>query len=370
MVVLKVFSLLCLIYTTHGFQCRDENNNEVDWYVLYKIPHIKKSTDENLTNGYAYAYITSDTINDDWKLSTKSVNSTDSIPGLTLKPLYTKSNASYILYNDQPPNGQESGRGHTKGLLVSNDTHGFWLIHSTPHFPDTFKEYSYPFSGTVYGQSFLCISFNIDGINLVSQQLVYNEPHIYLRWVSRTVAQAAPFMGNLTNDNVLTKPPWFRVANLTSINNQKFLSFAKSKNFNQDLYVDLVAPFFHSSMYAETWQNGAGKMTSNCSTQFEVDNILDISFKTFNINFPSTLDHSKWAVTYRKDLKDSILAVCIGDINRADHQKLRGGGTVCIQDNRLWKYYLNIAGTIEMCKKKLHKYYRYTVVDIENNEIN
>lgn len=63
--------------------------------------------------------------------------------------------------------------GHTKGVAMGDNLSGFWLVHSVPHYPPEASSnvYSYPKTGVIYGQSFLCITLlpkdlNTIGINL------------------------------------------------------------------------------------------------------------------------------------------------------------------------------------------------------------
>ena len=47
------------------------------------------------------------------------------------------------------------------GVVAFDETSGFWLVHSTPHFPpprDT--GYAWPSSARIYGQTFLCVSMD------------------------------------------------------------------------------------------------------------------------------------------------------------------------------------------------------------------
>jgi deoxyribonuclease-2 len=64
---------------------------------------------------------------------------------------------------------------------VANDISGFWIVHSVPKYPPAMDtgRYDYPHSGTIYGQSFLCISFTGEQIGTVGKQLQYNEPTFY-----------------------------------------------------------------------------------------------------------------------------------------------------------------------------------------------
>lgn len=76
----------------------------------------------------------------------------------------------YILYNDEPPNRKSNSiKGHNKGVVLANTEGGFWLVHSVPHFPPIGADYTYPRSGTVYGQSFLCISLDLPNLDKVGE---------------------------------------------------------------------------------------------------------------------------------------------------------------------------------------------------------
>lgn len=107
------------------------------------------------------------------------------MPGQTLSLIYNKTrNLDYLIamYNDEPTNAQvDNNHGHTKGVVVANDISGFWMIHSVPKFPPDLEHgiYDYPHTGTIYGQSFLCISFTGDQLGAVGKQLQYNEPKFY-----------------------------------------------------------------------------------------------------------------------------------------------------------------------------------------------
>jgi len=50
------------------------------------------------------------------------------------------------------------------GVIGFDEQSGFWLVHSTPHFPPPqSKGYDWPSSAEHYGQSFLCISMSTKG---------------------------------------------------------------------------------------------------------------------------------------------------------------------------------------------------------------
>jgi deoxyribonuclease-2 len=107
----------------------------------------------------------------------------------------------------------------------------------------------------------------------------------------------------------MTTKPYERVTKLQSMGSITYISFAKSKFFGSDLYSDMVAPYYNANLLVETWQNGVGKLPSNCS-ELTVENVLDM--KLSGDPFKETTDHSKWAIS--KSSEQGL--VCIGDINR------------------------------------------------------
>lgn len=131
--------------------CRNHLNERVDWFIVYKLPHVPKSIDPYIANGTGYIYLDSSSSLDHWHVSSESIASSLSLTGLTLQPLYKSNKNSFMFYNDQPPNHPLTLiYGHSKGVLAFQDETqtGFWLIHSVPHFPPTIEQgYGYPNSG-------------------------------------------------------------------------------------------------------------------------------------------------------------------------------------------------------------------------------
>ncbi|RZB39136.1 plancitoxin-1 [Asbolus verrucosus] len=297
-----------------------------------------------IKNGLGYAYITS-TDYTKWEFSNYSINDTNSILGNTLVPFYKNlSDTGYVLYNDQPPTElPKSSKGHTKGVVLTDLNGGFWLIHSVPHFPQLGANYTFSSSGVIKGQSFFCISLDLKNLNKVGIQLQYNEPQIYASHVPDILKSKISQIEAAVSGVTVTQPPWFNQIPITSKSGIRFISFAKSKKFGKDLYEDWVAPALQSNLLVETWPNGAGKLPSNCSKPFKVYNVETVSMKVTNTTFSNTQDHSKWAVS------QNLNWICIGDINRMEHQKVRGGGTVCLNNEMLSTNYRDCVVAIEKC---------------------
>ncbi len=54
------------------------------------------------------------------------------------------------------------------GVVFFNKTNGIWLVHSVPKFPDATR-YTYPDSGTIYGQSMLCMTFSYSKLSNIGK---------------------------------------------------------------------------------------------------------------------------------------------------------------------------------------------------------
>ncbi|XP_056630988.1 plancitoxin-1 [Diorhabda sublineata] len=343
-----VVLLLVLLsgFTSNALDCRDENNNPVDWFIAYKIP---QQHDENtlVQEGLGYIYLTSDEFTS-WKLSQISIDDESSLTGNTLKEYYqNKDSLSYIFYNDQPPNQNASfNLGHTKGVVMANSEGGFWLIHSVPKFPDEGSAYVYPNSGRKYGQMLICVSMDLTNINKVGVQLQYNVPYIYEANVLDNMESELSELVKAAMNVTVDQAPWSHVTEINTKNNFTFTSFAKHNKFHQELYEDLVAPYLETDLDVQTWPRSSGRLTSNCSEEYKVYNIETIKLPIDEINFKSTVDHSKWAVSR---VTSDKTWVCIGDINRAQHQSFRGGGTICLPDPVVSEIFQNSVGSIEEC---------------------
>ncbi|XP_011505915.1 PREDICTED: plancitoxin-1, partial [Ceratosolen solmsi marchali] len=352
---------------------------------LYKIPKIRNSNNMLIKEGVAYLYIDNNTFQNGWTLSKNNITSKTSIPGFTLAPIYDDKNSTnlfWLLYNDQPPNESvHFNYGHTKGVFVSNENEGFWLIHSVPNFPPqpnngdiinksrtkrnknvkhtkakqlVVGEYAYPSTGKLNGQSFLCISTNKTNFNTIGKQLMYNEIIVYKKNIPNYCLSQYSTLVDAAHQVHITNGSYNNKVNIYSKSGEKFTSFAKNSKWGKDLYDDFIAPQLNTDLYTETWLNGRGRLPSDCHRS-KVLNIQSITLPVAQIQFKNTHDHSKWAASVESNDKNSW--VCVGDINRASTQFERGGGSVCLNLPQVWKAYKNSVDNIEPCPIRNFKYY-------------
>lgn len=340
----------CLQTGSAELGCRDENGNLVDWYYLYKLPEKVAGTSE--TAGLHYTFVTADQASAGWQLSGRNVNESDSIPGRTLEPVLGAKELLTVLYNDEPPEGKtDELRGHTKGVVATDGTSGFWLIHSVPKYPPELgQQYHYPNTGRMYGQSFLCISFGADQMDSVGRQLELNEPHVYSYNIPNELRDRFPKLVEATKMKTDQTPPHWNVLELQSRGGVTFHSFAKNRYIKKELYSDLIAPSLESNLLVESWQHGAGNLPSDCSKpMWTVQNVEGVTIGQW-YNFETLQDHSKWAVS-GSDSESTRRFICVGDINRQEHQKVRGGGSVCSELPEVVAAYAASVGSVESCPK-------------------
>jgi len=257
---------------------------------------------------------------------------------------------TYAFWNDEHPDGKKINkpRAHAKGMLGLRSGMGFWMTHSIPRFPSWDKQ-NPPFTNAEeekrYGQSFLCISIDKKGLETIGGQKTVDWVSVYASNDGDNVGES---FKSWAIDDIHVKNKNTSIATIVSRGGQKFTSFAKSAYWGDDLWDHLVAPHFGRDFATETWQNGVGKMESNCKSKSgdsqSVENIISLKFPNADA-WKETQDHSKWAVSLDGEV------FCIGDINRQTGQRNRGGGATCIEDSGLAKQMLSLISKKEACSK-------------------
>ncbi|XP_053160124.1 deoxyribonuclease-2-alpha isoform X1 [Hemicordylus capensis] len=331
-----------------GISCYDDSGQPVDWFITYKLPKPHRSP---VAEGMRYMY--QDGRTQGWVQGRSLMNSTEGAVGRTLQQLYTEAarrqdETAYVLYNDEPPSKLLfSSKGHTKGVILLDRTQGFWMLHSTPHFPPSVEEkmYSWPHSGLPNGQTFLCITLPYSQFKEIGNQLLYTEPEVYDSSVEGTFAQDFPALLNASEGQHIQEQPWNSSVTLTTLGGKEFVSFAKFRAFDDDLYSGWLAPALASDLYVEFWLRSRGILPSNCSGHFRVYNMEELAFPDPSITFHTMVDHSKWCVGTESDPGWA----CVGDMNRNEAEEQRGGGALCCRDAAIWKAFRNLVKKYTDC---------------------
>ncbi|KAI3361344.1 hypothetical protein L3Q82_013521 [Scortum barcoo] len=353
---------------TSPISCYNDQGDAVDWFYIYKLP--KDPGEKSSENGKIYLLLEKGS--ESWANGKVTVNDTTGALGRTVGQLYSQgkdTEVAYILYNDQRPpvdfgdrwaDNSGSRGGHTKGVVLLDKNQGFWLVHSTPHFPPVQQagEYSYPDSGVNNGQNFICVTYPLTRFQTIGEQLQINQPNVYDCDVPESLASLVPALAAVCEKKHLSghifphvKTVSNRSVTLTSKDGTDFISFAKGSSFDNDLYHAWVAPTLKSNLLVQFWIRSTGILPSDCSQGWKV---LDIKLinpgQTFS--FKTSEDHSKWAVSSEEGGSKGGGGggwVCVGDINRNVAEEKRGGGTVCLRDPAVWKAYRTAALECEAC---------------------
>jgi len=332
-----------------GFSCKDQNNNNVDWFIAYKMPKLTDNSIPGAAAGYGFYYL--DAHNKVFTPSTNPLSSPDQAIAYTLQQYYavkTDPNVFHAMYNDEEVepglafDPKAVQYGHTKGVTFFNKTNGIWLVHSVPKFPDA-DHYVYPESGTIYGQSMLCMTLSYAQLKNVGTQMFYNHAKLYSSLLPTNMATDNADLAQFIGGHYKTGTPNTSIIDLVTVGGVHFRSFAKSAEFNQDLYSKLVAPSLQAPLNVETWRRGS-VIELDCSAQYRVLDAQTMKIGN-SMTFSYTKDHSKLAVS----AITTMPYVCIGDINRMTSQYVRGGGTVCLSDNFVWRAYSTLIQTLNAC---------------------
>ena len=324
--------------------CRDDDGNPVDYWYALKVPKLTNYGYSD-ANGGAFAMSAND-----------MASAHDGALAATLQQIYAGTDGvGYALYNDETPDKHKEGsRAHSKGVMGFGQGGGFWLVHSSPCFPDYIKNGYAGFgqgvnpSSTKYGQSFLCLSLSLDELDGVASNMMINWPHVHDSSVPDALSGALPNVTAWLANQHVTDP----TATMREVRTQggaTFHAFAKNKQWNKQLYEDLVAPTLRMDLETETWQNGVGNMPSYCKAAgyaYDVENIQNVQIHgEGGVGWKHTQDHSKWAVGI-----NGAKVACIGDINRQVSQRTRGGGTVCsTSDSNFISSMQGVVATTDSC---------------------
>jgi len=321
----RAFGSICIYLYMHyaySLSCKNENNLNVDAWVILKQPSEIHYIYYDATSGFAE--------------SSHSINDTATgAMAYTLTQLWS-SDMQYLMYNDENPintaysddsEGYNFTVGHTKAVWAFDSYSGFLLQHSVPGFPlgpsQTSQYGGLPSSAWTYGQSFYCFTSNMTMLSVLATNALLMIPNIYDMLITKS---SSPSIQELVKGDV-NENPLCNVATIQTVGGTTIYSFMKSKEWNNDLWAGCVAPYFRADLKVESWIRGDA-IGPSCST-YSVLDIQSVDYPGIG-TFSEYDDHSKWAIGSTEPI------VCFGDINRMLSQYTRGGGTFCVYDTSLW----------------------------------
>lgn len=368
----------------YGPVCRNELNEPIDWFIVYKIPDkpvffLKKGRGYAFMEGKSLVdYKESDDESSEVPIrSTRTIDDPLSIVSRTLKPIFqddfNSSSINYLMYNDQPPAGgpkPNDVRAHSKGVVIMDwqTQTGSWLIHSVPRYPKqrlSNEPLAYPESGLKYGQLFMCVSFDLENASkFVERHLDVIKPIIYDSELSEIFLLRYPAFAKLTKEHsaktikALKRNDSIRLhQTFQTLAGEEIDVFSKSRAFKRDIYNKWLMDYFHQSIAVESWRFGPSStsLNSTCDDQtplrtLNIDylHLKDSQNKSALVQWKHTNDHSKWAI----GIDQNKPLVCVGDINRMQSQFNRGGGVVCMKNLKAWKKMISFVDKTEKCQNE------------------
>lgn len=255
------------------------------------------------------------------------------------------SGVSYLMWNDEPPKHAASSApyAHAKGLLLFTSSGGVWLTHSLPLFPLESTSASGLWSDAAddFGQSYLCITVSAEEIHKLAPLFKITRPTIYANKFASGAESTFADLKELTGKGGWDADGMTKEVTINSKGGQTFHVYGKAGAWGKgkDLYRDLVAPSV-GKLDMEGWRRGGGVWGPACG-KAEVLDITAVSFP--DQDWPTMSDHSKWAVAQTGS------SFCVGDLNRADGQDLRGGATVCISSTHFASQMRKVISTTDKC---------------------
>ncbi|MDY8138722.1 deoxyribonuclease II family protein [Aquimarina sp. 2201CG5-10] len=334
-------------------QVLNEDAKSVDWWFIYKTPEYSGSKD-NL--GYDYLYYDAD--GKELVLSEYKLNETKGALSYTLDNIFKNKSkeTGYVVYNDEhtDEDRNDNRRGHCKGILVFNkeEDQAVFMLHSTPRFPAK-NETTLPEREKKYGQTFICITLSgYAEINKIASQMlnqqnpqVLDESSYMPDSISKNDAIYKLFKGDSFEQS---KQP--ETICITSKAGKEFKLIAKSKSWGEDFWIDLVSPELDEDLIVESWRRGTVPPAEDATSSEEDEDVITIKFykkDAYDFEWEYTKDHAKWATSIANKTSKKQW-VCVADLNRMVSQEKRGGGTLCFEEQNLWK-------ALQKAEEKLHE---------------
>ena len=207
---------------------------------------------------------------------------------------------SYALavYNDEPPGLTVGSQyAHQKGMLMSDSTSGYWLVHSMPLWPNDFSHSGPgPFPTGDYAQSITCVTVSSATADVIAGSLMVSRPYIFASRFDADLSSTLPaFQAFANKQYTSTADPV--LSPIKSLGGEAYLQFAKSAQWGQDLWDDLIAPYYQTPMAVETWRNGVGGRISSVCAMADGSSTKIFDYEVFMVAQVAMPDGTTWKGT-------------------------------------------------------------------------
>jgi len=329
--LLLLTAILLPLLIQAQFSCRDNSNNQVDWFAALKYPG-------NVTGGHGYI----DSVVPQNIFSVLPGHADDNGGALsnTIDVINSMAGLSLLVYNDEPPASPTVYTGaHAKGFIAWDQSSGraIYVMHSVPKYPNVSADGKITAevnrNAYTYGQNFFCVNLEISDLTTLHQNLQTVQLTVFYSSGAFSGAEWLPVGG-----------PDFTVNDFKVSNGDTITMLSKSPDYNQFLYEGIIEPHYQTGLQVESW--GRPYQNPECAPQsgFDSTNVNLVRLSNGD-SWQNWWDHSKWAVSF-----DATVGIaCPADMNRMASQITRGGSAFCYKNAKLYNAYKSIVSQIQQC---------------------
>ncbi|KAJ8720239.1 hypothetical protein PYW07_012282 [Mythimna separata] len=323
-----------------NLQCRDNGNEPVDWWYIYKPP---RNTGPHMETGINYSYIDPNT-DRKWTAAPGGILS-ESMLRYTIAPMFIEEYADYLAimeYDGKKPTKDFMGSA-SRGMMMANSLGGIWIGHTIPGFPDITKGApTIPQEELQSGHMIMCLTLDLITLNTLATSIMQTEPYIKRIFIPQRINQYVPDWKMFLSP--LPKATGTAVRNtkvlhfVTRNKSLRGLMFARSPGDPRCLYksfakikqivLDVYGHREHDNIY--------------CSKAYSIRNINSISlkFKEMIYYVNNATDKMGFAVStsahwQKMGLSKSQFWTCIGNVEN-QYRNSMGGLIACVNHFRVW----------------------------------
>ncbi|KRX22183.1 hypothetical protein T07_9517 [Trichinella nelsoni] len=292
---IRTLYTLQLSVTPIDYQCK-EQNNDVDWFFVYKLPGGKSS--HHLLPNAATDWSAVETIDDQQKPMHSTMN------------IYigsgNKANTNIVAYSNYPPHFKfELPMTLAIGDLFSNEK--------------TTKE----------AAAFLCMSYSDLNLRAIAKIIDYEQPIVFFAQKSATVpafydsTEVQKLVNGLHKYQPTASASGDGVATLTQPGTVKIFASAPVA-YSSDIYSNYVVKILQKSFQVYTPGTTATVLRKSCVGTLKVENVLGpITVKDTVI--PIGQDSARWSVP-----KSDSDFICLSNTGRTANDAKYGASVACV----------------------------------------
>ncbi|KRX98908.1 Deoxyribonuclease-2-alpha [Trichinella pseudospiralis] len=336
-IILILISLNCC--TAQIATCKDDGNNDVDWFFVYKPPNVVSSS------------IMKSEGNPAWAPSAQNIdhNRDHSIVRTMEHFIANNADIKVLAYSDNPPNlPPRNEKSKAKGVLLvdsrANDA-AAWFVHTVPKFLAYLGGYSWPAAETAKGHMFLCLSLSEAHLNSVAKAVRYQEPYVYVNNLTPAILNQHIELSNLATGVEIRLTPFLEHAKFTTKAVQvaaNIQAFGKHSKSFADIYSKVLRSKLSASIII--WASSDAKSKSICKGRHQLRKI--VSPMQFAGNQVSReVDSTNWV------LVDGKNTVCLTTNDYKIAERQIPGAAVCLENAGVYNAFRTAAFNVEACNR-------------------